>query len=331
MSEILIHYTRGGKVESIHRGDVAVVDAKGQLVLEIGQAQRPMFWRSSAKPFQLLPFIERGGVNRFNITAEEIALMISSHSGEPEHVSVVERILQKIGLQSEALACGAAAPLNSRAARELIRQGQPYQAVHNACSGKHVGMLALAKMIDAAIEGYTDLRHPVQQLMLAAVADSARLSPDRVETGVDGCGVPVFFLPINSMAWAYARMARPEQGDWGRNEIHVRTIRDAMTAYPHMIAGTGRIDTVLMTLTHGRIIAKAGAEAVYCLGSTADGLGIAIKIEDGSYRALTPLIITLLKKLDLLSAAEHAALLDRFSHMLKNHCGDIIGAVDVMV
>ncbi len=331
MSEILIHYTRGGKVESAHRGDVAVVDIRGQVVFEIGQPERPMFWRSSAKPFQALPFVERGGADVFGITAEELAIMVSSHGGEPEHVAVVERILHKIGLSPADLACGIAAPMSSHAARELASHGLSPKTVHNACSGKHVGMLALAKMLNIPIEGYKELNHPVQQLMLAAVADSAGLSPERIELGIDGCGVPVFFLPLRNMAWAYARMALPEKGGWGEKESPIRAIRDAMAAYPYMVAGTRRLDTALMTITHGRIIAKLGSEAVYCLASASEGLGVAFKIEDGGYRALAPVTIGILKKLNLISIAEHAALLEQFPHILKNHCGDIIGTVEVII
>ena len=331
MSEVLLNYTRDGKVESRHRADVAVVDVTGKTIWEFGDSQRSMFWRSAAKPFQLMPFAQRGGIDVFGLTSEEVAFMVSSHSGEAQHVDLAYRILGKIGLTVEALACGAAKPMSSKVAKELLLQQSPYQAVHNACSGKHSGMLALAQLLKVTIEGYTNLEHPVQQLMHQAVADSAHLAKNEVETAVDGCSVPVFYLPIYNMAWAYARLASPELGNWGEKESVVRIIRDAMLAHPQVVAGSKRFDTVLMNITKGRILAKIGSEAVYCLASVPDGIGITYKIDDGSYRAVAPAGIAILKKLDLISVAEHQALVEQFSHILKNHRGDIIGTVESVI
>ncbi|AIF50061.1 asparaginase [Pelosinus sp. UFO1] len=331
MSEVLLHYTRGGKVESVHRADVAVVDVTGKMVWEFGDGKRPMFWRSAAKPFQLLPFVEQGGVEKFKITEEEIAFMVSSHSGEAEHVALAHALLAKIGLTIEALACGPAKPMSSKMAKELMVQKQPFQVVHNACSGKHSGMLALAQMLQVAIAGYTELTHPVQQMMYQAVADSVRMQKETVETGIDGCGVPVFYLPLYNMALAYARLAKPEEGQWGQSEKSVRLIRDAMLAHPHVVAGTKRFDTVLMNVTKGRILAKIGSEAVYCLASVPDGLGVTFKIDDGSYRAVNPAGIAILKKLDLLSSAEYQTLVEQFPPVLKNHRGDVIGTVEATI
>lgn len=330
MSEILLHYTRSGKVESIHRGDIAVVDVKGKVIDSVGDAEKPMYWRSAAKPFQVLPFVERGGIAKFNITSEELALMVSSHSGESEHVNLVREALSKVGLSPQDLACGVAKPMNSKAAKAIMLQGQKYEAVHNACSGKHTGMLALAQMLQVPTEGYTEPGHPVQQLMHAAVAEGAGLTPAEVEYGIDGCGVPVFWLPLKNMAYAYARLAKPEEGKWGERAHYVRTIRDAMLAHPSVVAGTGRIDTVVMSMTKGRILCKIGAEAVYCLASVPDGVGVAFKIEDGSYRAINPVVIGILKRLGWISAAEHEELLKQFPPVLKNHRGDIIGTVEIM-
>lgn len=330
MSEILLHYTRGGKVESIHRGDIAAVDVKERVVDSVGDAAKPMYWRSAAKPFQALPFVERGGIASFHITEEELALMVSSHSGETEHVHLVQQALGKLHLTPEVLACGAAKPMNSKAAKTIMLAGQKYQAVHNACSGKHTGMLALAQMLGVPTEGYTEPGHPVQKLMHTAVAEAAGLTPAQVDYGIDGCGVPVFWLPLKNMAYAYARLAKPEAANWGERTENVRTIRDAMLSHPSVVAGTGRIDTVVMSLTKGRILCKIGAEAVYCLASVPDGVGVAFKIEDGSYRAVNPAVIGVLKRLDWISAAEHEELLKQFPPVLKNHRGDVIGTVETM-
>lgn len=331
MSEILLHYTRGGKVESRHYADVAVVDVTGKMVWEMGDGNRPMFWRSAAKPFQVLPLVEQGGMDKFGLTEEEVAFMVSSHSGEREHVDLAYSVLKKISLSIDDLACGAAKPMSSKMVKELMVQQLPYQVVHNACSGKHSGMLALAQMLQIDPVGYTQLTHPVQQIMHQAVADCANLSKEEVDTGIDGCGVPVFYLPLYNMAWAYARLAKPEQGQWGERESSIRLIRNAMLAHPQVVAGSKRFDTVLMNVTKGRILAKIGAEAVYCLASVADGIGVSFKIDDGSYRAITPAGIAILKKLDLLSTSEYQTLIETFPPILKNHRGDVIGTVEAVI
>lgn len=331
MSEVLLHYTRGGKIESMHRADVAVVDVTGKMLWEFGDGRRPMFWRSAAKPFQVLPFVEQGGRDQFGITREEIAFMVSSHSGETEHVNLAYSVLKKIGLTIDALACGPAKPMSSRMAKELMVQKQPFQVVHNPCSGKHSGMLALAQMLQLTIEGYTDLKHPVQQIMYQAVADSASMQKEDVDTGIDGCGVPVFYLPLYNMALAYARLAKPEEAQWGSCEKSVTLIRDAMLAHPQVVAGSKRFDTVLMNVTKGRLLAKIGSEAVYCLASVPDGVGVAFKIDDGSYRSVTPAGIAILKKLDLLTNSEYQALVEYFPPILKNHRGNIIGTIEATI
>jgi L-asparaginase II len=164
--------------------------------------------------------------------------------------------------------------------------------------------------------------------MHQAVANSAHLQESEVDTGIDGCGVPVFYLPLYNMAWAYARLGTPEQGQWGQDEKAITVIRDAMLAYPEVVAGSRRFDTVLMNVTKGRILAKIGSEALYCMASVADGIGVTFKIDDGSYRAVAPAGIAILKKLELISNTEYQALLEAFPPILKNHRGDLIGTVE---
>lgn len=330
MSEILLHYTRAGRVESIHRGNIVAVDVTGKVIDCVGNAEKPMFWRSAAKPFQVLPFVRQGGLEKYGIDEEELAVMVSSHSGEPRHVELVEQILAKVGLTVDALACGAVRPMDGRASRELVKLGQKPQAVHNPCSGKHAGMLALCRLLNLPVEGYTEPEHEVQQIMHQSVAQSAGLTVQQVDIGIDGCGVPVFYLPLANMALAYARLALPEQAGWGENEQAVTAIRDAMLRYPQVVAGTGRVDTVLMQLTKGRILAKVGAEAVYCLASAADGIGITFKIEDGGHRAINPVILGIIKRLRLITQDEYDELAAQYPPVLRNHRGDVIGTIETV-
>lgn len=331
MSEIAVRVTRGGRVESIHRMDAALVAVNGKLLDFVGDPGREMYWRSAAKPFQVLPLVERSGLERFGITIEELALMTASHGGEVVHTELALRILQKIGLAADDLACGVAAPLYRQRAEAMQLAGEPYTAVHNNCSGKHACMLALTQLLGTPVSGYTRLEHPVQQLMLTTVAECTGVAREAVGTGIDGCGVPVFWLPIRNMAWAYARLAKPESGDWQKREDHIRRIRDAMVAKPVVVGGTGFFETRLMEVTGGRIVAKSGAEAMYCMASLPEGIGIAYKIDDGASRAVPHAGIALLRRHGLLSAEEAAELTKSFPPIVKNHCGDIVGEIETSI
>lgn len=330
MSEILLHYTRAGKVESMHRGDIVAVNTAGKIIDSIGDPQHKMFWRSAAKPFQVLPFVRQGGLGRYGITGEELALFVSSHSGERRHVELVEQVLHKVQLTVAALDCGPAKPMSGKVAKLLMENKQKPEPVHNACSGKHSGMLALCQLLGVDIEGYTKPVHEAQKQMHQAVAKSAKVAPEELEIGIDGCGVPVFYLPLYHMSLAYARLAKPEAGQWGEDEEAIREIRQAMVTYPQIVAGSGRIDTVISELTKGRILAKVGAESVYCLASIPEGIGITFKIEDGGYRAINPVVIGILKRLELITKAEYEALNEKFPPVLKNHRGDVIGTVETL-
>ena len=330
MSEILLHYTRAGHVENIHRGDIVIVNCAGDIVHSVGNAHLPMFWRSAAKPFQALPFVKNGGLDKYNISDEELAILVSSHSGEENHVALVRGILKKLGVDETVLDCGVLRPMNGKAFKKLLLAGEPITAVHNQCSGKHSQIIALAIMLGVPVEGYIRPDHPAQKLIFKHVAMASKMPEDKLEIGIDGCGVPVFYLPLYNMALAYARLSTPKLGDWNDYEIAATKIRDAMSKYPQVVSGTGRIDLAVPEITNGRIIAKIGADAVYCLAVKDENLGIAFKIEDGSYAAITPMVIAVLKKFDLLTKAEADELDKKFPPTLKNHRGEIIGTIEAV-
>ncbi|MDD3114810.1 MAG: asparaginase [Anaerovibrio sp.] len=331
MSEIILQYTRAGHVENIHRGDVVAVNCRGELLREFGNGRLPMFWRSAAKPFQALAFVKNGGLEKYGLTDRELALLVSSHSGEPFHVELVEGILAKLGLSTAALNCGAARPMSGRANAELIKKGERPQAVHNACSGKHSQILALCQMMGLPVEGYIKPDHPAEKVIFQHVAMASCMPEDKLEIGIDGCGVPVFYLPLDHMARAYARLGSPDKGDWGEYEQAAFTIRDAMAAHPDALAGTGRIDTAVSQITGGRIIAKIGADAVYCMAVRDEDMGIAFKVEDGSYGAVNPAVLAVLKYMDVLTRDEYEQLAAKYPPVLKNHRGDVIGTIEYML
>ena len=330
MSEVVLHYTRAGHIENIHRGDVALVNCAGEVVHSVGNAHLPMFWRSAAKPFQALPFVKNGGLERYEISQEELAVLVSSHSGEDNHVALVRGILKKLGVDESVLDCGTLRPLNSKVFKRMIKNDEEFLPVHNQCSGKHSQIIALAIMLGVPVEGYIRPEHPAQKLIFKHVAMASKVPEDKLEIGIDGCGVPVFYLPLYNMALAYARLSTPQKGDWGDYEIAATKIRDAMSAYPQVVSGTGRIDLAVPEVTKGRIIAKIGSDAVSCLAVKDENLGIAFKIEDGGFAAVTPMVIAVLKKFDLLTKDEAAQLDEKFPPILKNHRGEVIGTIEAV-
>jgi L-asparaginase II len=285
--EPLIEVTRGRIVESIHFGAFAVVDSAGKLLASVGDPDTYTFLRSSAKPFQALPFVERGGVQYFKITERELALICASHSGTDEHLKVVTGLQQKIGIQEDQLLCGRH-PISDEPTAEamLLRGEQPRINRHN-CSGKHSGMLAHAKMRNLSLNDYIQKDHPVQQTILKAFSEMCNLDPAKVEVGIDGCSVPTFAVPIRQAAFAIARLCEPIHLEETRARA-CKEITHAMTSNPEMVAGPGRFDTDLMSVSNGMILSKAGAEGYQvvglmpgALGAGSPGIGIALKISDG--------------------------------------------------
>ena len=330
MSEVVLHFTRAGHVENIHRGDAVAVNSAGKIISSVGNSHLPMFWRSAAKPFQALPFVKNGGLDKYSISEEELAILVSSHSGEPNHVNLINGLLKKLGLSESDLECGVMRPLNGKAFKALIKSGEPITQVHNQCSGKHSQIMALSIMLGVQVKGYSQPEHEAEKLIFKHVAMASKVPEDKLEIGIDGCGVPVFYLPIYNMSLAYARLSTPSKGNWGEYEAAATKIRDAMRHYPQVMSGTGRIDCDVSEITNGRIVGKMGSDAVYCLAITDENMGITFKIEDGNYAAVTPMVIAILKHLNLLTKDEASKLDEKFPPILKNHRGDIIGTIEAM-
>lgn len=322
MSEILVEVRRGPMVESVHRGDIAVVDRDGRTVASVGDPHKVTFWRSSAKPVQVLSLIESGGAERFGFTSPEIAVMCASHSGEEFHLAAVRSILAKIGLTEAALACGSHLPLHEESAHRMLAAGRKAGEVHCNCSGKHSGMLALAVLMGVDVNGYWRPEHPVQQRILETIADLAETEPGAIPLGVDGCGVPVHGLSLSQMALAYARLSTGA-GMSPARQAAARRVVSAMQSNPEMIAGTGRLCTAILSAGQAYLVAKGGAEAVYCVGHVDKGYGIAVKIEDGNSRATGPSILEALRQMGDLP--ESPVLTPFIRPIVKNHRGEHVG------
>ena len=288
--QLRVESVRGDLVESVHRVSVAVVDRAGRLIASAGDPERVTFWRSAAKPFQAVPLVADGAADRFGLDSRELALACASHSSEPVHIQVAESMLKKVGVPESALACGPHPPLSSQVYEQALRHGVNITPRWSNCSGKHVGMLALALTHDWPTVGYERAGHPVQQRILAEIERWTDVSARQMHFGVDGCTVVCFGLPLRAMALAYARLG-------STTEPAMTRLRSAMAAHPALLAGTGRICTDLNEATGGAIIAKVGADGIHCAAVPAAGLGIALKVADGDMRSSGPALLAVLRQL----------------------------------
>jgi L-asparaginase II len=304
MAEAVVEVIRGDVIESRHHVHIAVVDGAGRLRAHAGDSEVVAFARSAIKPMQAVPVIEDGAAERFAFSDVELALCCASHSGETRHVDAVHTMLRKVGVAEDALACGAHVPLGKQAAQELAERGEEPTRVHNNCSGKHAGMLALAQVHGWPLTGYHEANHPVQERVQQEMAGWAEMNADDLGVAVDGCGVSTFALPMERMARAFARFAAAAR----RGDAAPAAIVQAMVKNPEYVAGSARLCTELMRVARGRVFAKVGAEGVYCAGVPGAELGIALKVEDGATRAAEPALIATLKALAILSEDEVAEL-----------------------
>jgi L-asparaginase II len=320
-SEILAEVVRGETVESIHRGHLIVVNGDGETIAQIGNPKTVTFFRSSAKPFQVVPSLTSAAAEKFGFTEKEIALACGSHSGEDFHIETVRKMLEKIACTEEDLRCGTHVPFNEKVAQELIKADEKPTQLHNNCSGKHASMLAFAKQIKADLETYELLENSVQQKILEAVSEFSDVPKDEIKIGIDGCAAPNYAIPVSAMAKSFARLVFPPKSFDAETREACRRIVSAMVTYPEMIGGTDRLDTIIMQALRGKIVSKIGAEGVYTAGVLPSqkwktGLGIAFKIEDGEdKRARAVVAIELFRRLGILDE-KAAETLDEFSPML---------------
>jgi L-asparaginase II len=317
-----VEVTRGGVVESRHAVHVAVAHATRGLIFAAGDRENVSFVRSAIKMFQALPLVEDGVAAAYGFTPQELALCTASHNAERKHVDAARRMLEKSGSSEHDLACGPHAPMYEPAADALKAEGAAPTRLHNNCSGKHAGMLALAQFHGWTTAGYHQLAHPVQQRILRTLATWSDIQAETIATAVDGCGLPTFSLPLKNVAMACARFAAA-----ANDRAPAATLVSAMTTHPDFVAGTGRLCTVLMQQARGRVFAKVGAEGYYCAGVPEQGIGIALKIADGARRASEPALLAVLRTLDAISQNDTDALREFAHPQVLNTRGELVGDV----
>lgn len=289
MNPFRVESTRGDQVESVHVVSVAVTDIDGRIVARSGNPELVTFWRSAAKPFQAWPAVADGAADHFNLADDALALACASHSSERVHLDVAERMLRHIGLGEESLACGPHPPLGTAVAEMVVRAGLSLTPRWSNCSGKHACMLALALHRGWTVKGYERRGHPVQDRVTESVSEWTGVPRDQLRFGVDGCTALCFGLPLTGMARAYARLG-------GNEDASLRRLAEAMLAHPNLVGGSGRFCTEIMVHWAGEVIAKVGAEGIYCASLPRHGLGIALKIEDGDMRSAPAALLGVLRQ-----------------------------------
>ena len=324
MNPVLVNRWRGNAIESRHRGAVAIVDTAGRTVLSLGDVQRPIFPRSAIKFLQAIPFVESGAVERFGLDDRHLALACASHNGEPIHVGLARDWLERMGLDSDALECGAELPLHVATRYELLGEGRGPERIHHNCSGKHAGMLATALHAGEAPGGYRLYEHAAQRRWFDVLAEFAGVRPLELAWGYDGCGVPSLAVPLRRLALSMARF-----GDLAslasERRAAVARLHDALAAHPYLVAGRERVDTAIMERMAPDAFVKVGADGVFCASFPSAGLGLALKIDDGHDGAARVALGAAMDAVRLLDRDDARALAEWFAPVTTNSRGEPVG------
>ncbi len=317
MNEASVIAYRNKVIESIHQVSLAIVDSEGRLLYTAGDPNFVTFLRSSAKPFQAVPVVESGAAEAFGFSQKEIAIISGSHNGERKHVRVVQGILKKIGLNKSYLQCGAHVP-HYYIACGITPPKKKFSSLEHNCSGKHSGMLAICVYKGWNLKNYLDPKHPVQKLDLKMISELCEYPEKKISVGIENCGAPTFALPLKNMALGFAKL-RSFKSKRQILSQSLQVVADSMWKYPDMVSGRKRLDYELAIPSKGNILSKGGAEALHCSVILDKGLGVAVKIMDGSARAIAPASIEVYKQLRVLSKRQLKELADFYSPPVYNH------------
>ncbi len=314
---------RGNTVESIHHGAAAVVDSRGRLIRHAGDADFVTFLRSSAKPFQALVVVESGAAEAFGLTQREVAIIAGSHNGEKKHVRLVRSILKKIGLNKNHLQCGSHVP-HYYTALGMTPPKKRFSSLQHNCSAKHAGMLAVCVYQGWNLRTYLSPRHPVQKSITKKIAGLCEFPERKIGIGVEACGAPTFALPLRNMAIGFSRL-KSFVSDEKTTSQPLQVVADSMQRYPDLVSGRGRLDYDLTVASKGNILAKAGAEALHCAAVIDRGYGIAVKILDGSRRAIAPAAIEVYRQLSVLNSRQISRLCEWSRPSVRDHRENKVG------
>lgn len=317
---------RGSIVESVHFGVAVIANGRGEIIEGWGDPGLVTYPRSALKPVQAIALVESGAAKAWDLTPRHIALACGSHRGEPFHTELAERWLASLGLNENALACGADAPADPSTALAAARDGLPKRRVYNYCSGKHCGFLTVALHRGWPVDGYSHLEHPVQQLYLDALSEIADCDARALPFGIDGCTLPAAALSVGEFAKLMARFADARVVSPQRRSAML-AIHDAMRANPEYVSGSKQPGVELARVTKGRLVMKTGAEGFIAAYAPGQGLGIALKIVDGEARARVPALIALMSAARLLDEREQGELRHLAEPAVLDSSGSIVGRI----
>ena len=334
MATLIAEITRGDLVESRHLGNVVAVHANRDIVAWAGDPEARMFFRSSAKPFQAVPLVASGAADAFGFTTEELALASASHNATERHQAVVASMLEKAGLRESDLQCGIAPPMDEEEkARVTLGLVEP-SLIQCECSGKHAGMLATCRHQGWPIENYLDLDHPLQQEIRAITAAACGVPADTLDVAIDGCSLPTYGAPLRAFATAYAVLADPDGARWDGSQPYraaLQRMREAIVKHPELVSGDGEIDTTIMRITRGKVVAKLGAEGLLCMAIPDHHLGVAISDGGGSERGLGPGAVAVLGQLELVDDSTLSTLREELCGAVTNFAGLNVGEIRPVV
>ncbi len=323
MNPILVDIFRNDTRESFHRGSVVAVNAEGEVIFSLGDISAMVFPRSAIKPVQAIPLIESGAAAHFNLSNEALALACASHNAEQAHQAVLTDWMQKVGLDESMLACGPSLPLHQGTAHQLLRDGGDAQRRLHNCSGKHTGMLTLAKYLNVSLQDYSQYEHETQQHWMQVLTDLTGINVATLPWDRDGCGLPALAMPLQDFARALAGFCRLKGDDSARARA-MRTVLDVMHAHPQMVAGSERCCTATMQ-AHSDLVVKTGAEGVFAAIAPGDGIAIALKIDDGATRAADAALGAVLRHLNIISSDAYHALQQWYAPDILNSQGVVVG------
>ncbi len=319
----LVEEYRGNVLENVHYGAVSVVDESGKVLYAAGDPHHMTFLRSAAKPFQALPAMKRRIDEVYGLTGEETALFAASHRGESFHIDALESLMGKIGIQEDALHCCATYPLNEDAKAERHQNHETKRRIFHNCSGKHSGMIALCKHMGWDEATYYQPEHPLQKEILETLADIAEVPVSSIPQGIDGCGLPIYAIPLDRIAYSFLKLACPDLIRYPETAEAAARIAKVMNEYPDIIADTKFVCSAL--LKDDNLTAKGGAKGVYGIGLRKERLAISLKVSDGSEQVWPCIIATILERLGYSNQATIDRLYELVPNEILNDGGTLVG------
>ena len=311
-NKIICNVYRGTLIESRHHIDACVITDNDNVLFKTKGADGPVCARSTLKPFQLAAGLNLGLKKIYKFTDQEIAFMSSSHNGEEIHTKIAKKALDRFNISINEIRCGAHSPYSKQARNNLIENKKRPTSIHNNCSGKHISMILLGRLLNTQDKQYEKLDNVVQQTIFKYIKKLVKQNPDFI--GVDGCSAPAPFYPLKTIAKLFYELAKQESSE-------LKTIYNAISTNPYMIAGKNRFDTDFIKTMHPTSITKVGGEAIrgVAFRKGKRTIGIELKVIDGSQRACGSAALHLMKHLDLIDKKNLEKLQNHFKPIIYNH------------